>query len=123
DLAGVRATPAGAVEVHRAGGTAAPEGVALVVDVHVGRELALQPRVRGQITATHLLDAIQLVEAAARRVGVAGRMAGRNSTVGAGAFLEIEVPGRRRLIDGAAVVVHAHVLAVERGAQRPWSVP
>ena len=68
-LTGVGAAAAGTVEVHR---RAVPEGVACEVDVHVGGHRRVQPAVAGEEGFRFAVDVGQVVEARARRVGVAG---------------------------------------------------
>src|SRR4029079_15936096 len=91
---------------------------------HVGRELGLQPGVVGQVALGLLDEAVELVEARARGVGVAGGVAGGHGAVGARADAEVEVGGGR-LIYGAAGVGDAHaasgqvrVAAAAAAAQR-----
>ena len=110
-LAGVVATAAGTVEVDV---RTAPEGVAGQIDVHVGQQLLLQPGVVGELAAGHLLDPVELVEAGARGVGVAGGVTGGDRAVDTAAGAEVEVAGAA-FVDGAAVVVDPHELAGEVG--------
>ncbi len=111
-LAGVRAAAARPEEVDAAG---AAGGVALVVDVHRRRELAARRGVAGEVAARHLLEAVQLVEAGAGGVGVAGRVAaGGDRAVGAARGAEGEEVAGGALVDRAAVVDHVE----ERPGQR-----
>jgi hypothetical protein len=68
ELAGVETAAARPVEVDS---RAVPEGVAGEVDVHVCGQLLLQPAVTGKLSARHLDDAIELVKAGTRGMGVA----------------------------------------------------
>ena len=109
DLARVVAAAALAVEVDRG---SVPEGVAGEVDVHVGRELLAEPGIAWQLSPGLRDQVGELEVAGARGVGVAEGRPGRHGAVGAPAHAEVEVP-RRRLVDGSAVVAHAHVPALE----------
>ena len=112
DLTGVRTATAGAVEIHRG---AVPERVAVLVDVHVGGQLLGQPGVRRQLAPAHLLDAIELVEARAGGVGVAGSAEAWGHAIGAAGGAEIEAVGLGQAAR-AAVVAHAHELPRQAGA-------
>src|SRR4030095_7644683 len=101
DLAGVPAAPARAVEVHVLRGRA-PERVAGLVDVHVRRELALQPGVRGQPAPGLLGQLVELVEARARGRRVTGRGAGRRAVVLVVGPAQVDGAGGVALADGAA---------------------
>ena len=111
ELTRVGAAAAGAVEVHRA---AVPEGVAGVVDVHVGRERAVEPGVARQEGGGLAVDVRQVVEARAGGMGVA-RAARRPGVVQSVPPL---VPKARLPVvcsrgDGAAGVAHPEVAAVQ----------
>ncbi len=89
-----------AVEVD---GDSVPEGVAVVVDVHVRGQLLLEPCVRRQLAPRLLLHPVELVEAGAPGVRVAGRPSCGDRAVGAAAAAEVDVAGVR-LVDRSAGV-------------------
>src|SRR5262249_28849590 len=88
DLTRVRAAAARAVEVHR---RAVPEGVAGLVDVHVGGERAVEPGVAHEESRRFAVDVGQVIKAGAGRVRVAGAAGARSGAVGATAGAESDV--------------------------------
>src|SRR6266571_1261790 len=119
DLARVPAPAARAEEVD---GGAVPVGVAGVVEVHVGREPALQPGVGREPAPGHLRDLVDFVVGGAGGRGVAGRIPGRGAVVLAVEAPQVQAPGARAGADGAAGVHDVDVLAGEGGGDGPARV-
>ena len=68
-----------------------PMPIRQVVAISIYLQTRLQPGVTRQLTTAHLDDLVELVEAGARRVGVAGTAEARGHAVGTARSAEVEV--------------------------------